>query len=140
MTEKLYQELDQVEIKQTISPIRFKDEAINKIQRKNINFGKRSYIFIPFIVSKDSHQKGLKLRVYKGSISEKETKKLFYVQYWFNGKARMYMLGRVSQSFGVKECDEELLKIYRDHTDPKTGYWSTGSKVWCVWWIKTSCC
>ena len=123
MTEKLYQELDQVEIKQTISPIRFKDEAINKIQRKNINFGKRSYIFIPFIVSKDSHQKGLKLRVYKGSISEKETKKLFYVQYWFNGKARMYMLGRVSQSFGVKECDEELLKIYRDHTDPKTGYW-----------------
>lgn len=60
MTEKLYQKLDQVEMKQTISPIRFKDEAINKVQRKNINFEKRSYIFIPFIVSKDSHQKGIK--------------------------------------------------------------------------------
>ena len=124
MTEKLYQKLDQVEIKQTISPIRFKDEAINKIQRKNINFGKRSFIFIPFIVSKDSHQKGLKLRVYKGSISDKETKKFFYVQYWYNGKSAMYKLGKVSQTFGVKECDEELLKIYRDHTDPKTGFWT----------------
>ena len=31
--------------------------------------------------------------------------------------------GRVSQTFGVKECDEELLKIYRDHTDPKQGFW-----------------
>ena len=124
MTEKLYQKLDQVEIKQTISPIRFKDEAINKIQRKNINFGKRSFIFIPFIVSKDSHQKGLKLRVYKGSISDKETKKFFYVQYWYNGKSGMYKLGKVSQTFGVKECDEELLKIYRDHTDPKTGFWT----------------
>ena len=45
MTDKLCQKLDQVEIKQTISPIKFKDEAINKIQGKNINFGKRSFIF-----------------------------------------------------------------------------------------------
>ena len=72
---KLYQELDQVKIKQTITPIRFKDEAINKIKKDNFIFGKRSYIFIPFIVSKDSHQKGLKLRVYKGSVKEKTTKK-----------------------------------------------------------------
>jgi hypothetical protein len=73
MTEKLYHKLDQVEIRQTVSPIRFKDEAINKIQRKNINFGNRSFIFIPFIVFKDSHQKGVKMRAYKGGISEKKT-------------------------------------------------------------------
>ena len=31
MTEKLYQKLDQVEIKQSISPIRFKNQKINQI-------------------------------------------------------------------------------------------------------------
>ena len=38
-------------------------------------------------------------------------------------KPECICLGRVSQSFGVKECDESCLKSYRDHTDPKTGYW-----------------
>jgi hypothetical protein len=37
MTEKLDQKLDQVKIKQA-SPIRFKDEAINKIRKQNIVF------------------------------------------------------------------------------------------------------
>ena len=32
----------------------------------------------------------------------------------------MYKLEKVSQTFGVKECDEELIKIYRNHIDPKT--------------------
>ena len=120
--EKLVPELEQVKIKQT-SPIRFRDEAINKIRKQNINFGKRSYIFIPFIVSKDSHQKGLKLRVYKGSSKNKDTKKVFYVQYWFNAKASKFKLGTYQQNFGVKECDELLAKIHKEHTDPKTGYW-----------------
>ena len=66
MTDKLDQKLDQANIAQT-SPIRFKDEAINKIRKQNIIWGKRTDLFISFIVSKDSHQKGLKLRVYKGS-------------------------------------------------------------------------
>ena len=48
MTEKLDQKLDQVEIKQTrsetdkLDPIRFKDEAINKIRKQNIVWGKRN--------------------------------------------------------------------------------------------------
>ena len=93
MTEKLDQKLDQVEIKQTrsetdkLDPIRFKDEAINKIRKQNIVWGKRSELFIPFIVSKDSHQRGLKLRVYKGSVRSTETRTVFYVQYWFNGRS-----------------------------------------------------
>ena len=129
MTEKLDHELDQVKIKQTstknenLEPIRFRDDAINKIKKGNINFGKRSYIFVPFIVSKDSHQKGLKLRVFKGSVKEKNTRRVFYVQYWFNGVARKFKLGAYSQNFGVKECDEYLLELHRTHTDPKTGYW-----------------
>ena len=121
-TQKLDQKLDQVDIKQT-RPIRFKDDAINKIKKQNIDFGKRSYVFFPFIVSKDSHQKGLKLRVYKGSLGDKTTKKVFYIQYWFNGRAQKYRLGDYSQRFGVRECDEELIKIHRDHTDPETGFW-----------------
>ena len=48
--QKLGQRLGQVDIKQTM-PIRFKDEAINKIKKQNIDFGKRSYVFFPFIVS-----------------------------------------------------------------------------------------
>ena len=123
MTEKLYQTLSQVKIEQTILKIRFKDEAINKIQKKNIHFGKRSFIFIPFIVSKDSHQKGLKLRVYKGSVKEKTTKKVFYLQYWYNGKSKFYKVGKYSQSFGVQECNNALIELYKKHTDAKSGYW-----------------
>tara|TARA_R100001594_G_scaffold43871_2_gene76031 strand:+ start:706 stop:2418 length:1713 start_codon:yes stop_codon:yes gene_type:complete len=123
MTEKLYSQLDQVEIKQTITPIRFRDDTINKIKKQNINFGKRSYVFIPFIVSKDSHQKGLKLKVYKGSLGDRETKRYFYLQYWYNGKARMYKVGNYSQSFGVQECNEALIELHKTHTDAKTGYW-----------------
>ena len=88
MTEKLDHKLEQVEIKQTrseIEPIRFKDEAINKVRKENYVFGKRLNLFIPFIVSKDSHQRGLKLRIYKGG--GKATRKVFYVQYWFNGRS-----------------------------------------------------
>ena len=76
MTEKLCHELGQAKIKQT-SPIRFKDEVINKIKKQNIEFGKRSYVIFPFIVSKDSHLKGLKLRVFKGSMNDSSTKKIF---------------------------------------------------------------
>ena len=119
----LGQKLGQVDIKQT-RPIRFKDEAINKIKKQNINFGKRSYVFIPFIVSKDSHLKGLKLRVYKGALGEKETVRVFYLLFWFNGKSCRYSLGHYSQTFGVKECDEAVRQIYLSHTDPKTGFWS----------------
>ena len=42
--EKLYLELDQAKIKQTIIPIRFKDEAINKVKKTQIAFAKRAGI------------------------------------------------------------------------------------------------
>ena len=74
--QKLVRELDQIEIKQT-SPIRFKDDAINKVRKQNIVWNKRTDIFIPFKVSKDSHQKGLKLRVFKGALGDKDTRRVF---------------------------------------------------------------
>ena len=45
-TKKLETQLETVEIKQTrdqIDPIRFRDEAINKIKKDNYNFCKKSF-------------------------------------------------------------------------------------------------
>ena len=121
MTEKLEQKLDQTEIKQTRtkpSSIRFNNGAINKIRGSQYIFGKNNFLFIPFNVSKDSHQRGLKLKIFKG-----REKKIFFVQYWFNGKPSKYRVGNYSQSFGAEECDEVLFQLHKTHTDPETGYW-----------------
>jgi hypothetical protein len=126
MTEKLEHKLEQVEIKQTrtpTKPIRFKDDAINKVRKENYVFGKKSNKFIPFIVSKDSHQKGLKLRIYKGTPGDKDTKKVFYLQFWFNNRSDVHKIGTYSQRFGVRECDEYLIELVKTHTDKKTGFW-----------------
>jgi integrase len=124
--EKLDTKLEQVEIKQTrssVEPIRFTENAINKVRKENYVFGKRPNLYIPFEVSKDSHLKGLKLRIYKGASGEKETKKVFYVQYWFNGKADKHSIGQYNQRFGVRECDEYLINLVKTHTDSKTRFW-----------------
>jgi len=124
--EILEHRLDQVEIKQTrtpTQPIRFKDEVINKVRKENYVFGKMPNKFIPFIVSKDSHQKGLKLRIYKGSPGQKDTKKVFYLQFWFGNKSDIHKIGTYSQRFGVRECDQYLIELVKTHTDMKTGYW-----------------
>ena len=55
-TEKLDTKLEQVEIKQTrslVEPIRFTENAINKVRKENYVFGKRPNLYIPFIVSKE---------------------------------------------------------------------------------------
>ena len=124
--EILEHRLDQVEIKQTrtpTQPIRFKDEVINKVRKENYVFGKMPNKFIPFIVSKDSHQKGLKLRIYKGAPGQKDTKKVFYLQFWFGGKADKHSIGQYNQRFGVRECDEYLINLVKTHTDSKTRFW-----------------
>jgi hypothetical protein len=77
-TKKLETSLETVEIKQTrdkVEPIRFRDETINKIKKENYNFGKKRFKFIPFKVSKDSHQKGLVLKILMANLPRKLTKK-----------------------------------------------------------------
>ncbi len=82
--EKLETPLETVEIKQTrdkVEPIRFRDEAINKVKKENYNFGKKRFKYIPFKVSKDSHQKGL---VLKGTIlSEQWEHAMNLINTWF---------------------------------------------------------
>ena len=118
--------LEQVEIKQTrssVEPIRFTENAINKVRKENYVFGKRPNLYIPFEVSKDSHLKGLKLRIYKGAPGQKDTKKVFYLQFWFGGKADKHSIGQYNQRFGVRECDEYLINLVKTHTDSKTRFW-----------------
>ena len=115
MTEKLETKLEQVEIKQTrdkVEPIRFKDDAINKIKKDNYNFGKKRFKYIPFKVSKDSHQKGVLLKILKGTVEDKQTDKVFCLRFWFNGKADIHWIGKYSQTFGTKECDEYHGSLY----------------------------
>ena len=50
-----------------IQPIRFKDEAINKVKSTNYEFGKKRELLIPFSVDKDSYRKGLKLKIFRSS-------------------------------------------------------------------------
>ena len=74
--QKLVTELDPIEIKQTsnkIEAIRFRDEAIKKIRKENLEFGKKRYLYIPFKVDKDTHLRGLKLKIAKGSPGSKNT-------------------------------------------------------------------
>ena len=125
-TEKLETPLERVEIKQTrdkVDPIRFRDEAINKVKKENYNFGKKRFKYIPFKVSKDSHQKGVLLKILKGTVEDKQTDKVFCLRFWFNGKADIHWIGKYSQTFGTKECDEYLVDLVKTHQDPKTKFW-----------------
>ena len=120
-TEKLEPGLERGEIKQTRTrqtPISFKNGAINKINSSQYTFGNKNFLFIPFKVSKDSHQRGLKLKIFKG-----KDLKVFYIQYWFNGKPSKHKVGNYSQSFGVDECNDALFELYKTHTDKENGYW-----------------
>jgi len=126
-TEKLEPQLDQDEKKQTrthLEPIRFREDAIIRVKNSQYNFNNKSFLFIPFKVSNDSHQKGLKLKIFKGTASDNKTnKKIFFIQYWFGGRPSKHKIGNYSQSFGVKECDEYLSELHKTHTDNRTGYW-----------------
>tara|TARA_R110002020_G_scaffold303443_1_gene518881 strand:+ start:1277 stop:3001 length:1725 start_codon:yes stop_codon:yes gene_type:complete len=126
-TEKLDTELDRVEIKQTrdkINPIRFKDEAINKVRKENYVFGKKRYLYIPFLADKDTHLRGAKLKISKGRSGSKITEKTFYVQFWFNERANKHKIGRYSQRFGTHECNEYLIELHKTHTDRETKLWT----------------
>ena len=112
----------------TRTKIKFDNNAIDKIKVEDLDF---SYIdkngnikfkrrlLLPFDVPKKSILKGLKLCVQKDSGS-----KLLWLQFWFNGKADYYSVGkRVPGSFGINECEDKLLPIVRSHTNDK-GHWT----------------
>ncbi len=118
--------LDKGKIKQTRykpDPIRLREDAINKIKKSNTEFGLKAFKDIPFKVSKDTHQKGLMLRIYKGAPGDDFTKRVFYVRFWFNKRSDVHNCENYSQSFGVNELNEYLIELDKTHKDRKTGLW-----------------
>lgn len=111
----------------SVKTIKFSDNAIEKfsltdddfvytdLATQKIKFKKQ--IYIPFSVEKNTHLKGLKLCVFRNTIT-----KSFVVQYWFNKKANYYVLGKfIPGVFTTKHCSEKLFELVKSHTD--NGLW-----------------
>ena len=84
----------------------------------------RDRLSFAFDVPKKSMFKGLKLVVYKPKISTKlKIKRNFYLNYWFNGKAKYYFIGTfIPGVFGIRQIEEILVPLVKEHTNTK-GYW-----------------
>lgn len=83
----------------------------------------RKHKYTPFKVGKNSCLKGLKLF----QTRDKEDK-YFVVQYWLNGKANYWTVGKFGPEFGTKEVEQKLFKISEDHKDSK-GNWVRDPKI-----------
>tara|TARA_B100000780_G_C20831587_1_gene330431 strand:- start:132 stop:518 length:387 start_codon:yes stop_codon:yes gene_type:complete len=110
---KLQSKLEDRPIAQTrgqLKKLKFTDYAIERYTADFINSkGKnRKQSVIPFDVSKNTSLKGLKLTQY-----QKTKKKVFTMQFWFNGKASYIYLGEFRPGiFGVKEVEGKGLKLW----------------------------
>ena len=65
----------------------------------------------------------MKLKISKGAPGEKDTQKTFFTQFWFNGRACKHKVGKISQRFGTKECNDYLIDLFDTHTDRATRLW-----------------
>ena len=99
--------------------LKFTDFAVEKYVASFFINGKvKARKYVPFDVSRHTILKGLKLCIQKSTGS-----KLFWLQFWFNGKADYYSVGkRIPGSWGVNEVEDKLLPIVRSHTNDK-GHW-----------------
>ena len=83
----------------------------------------RKHKYTPFKVAKNSCLKGLKLFQ-----TRKSKDKFFVVQYWLNGKANYWTIGKYGPEFGTKEVEQKLFKISEDHKDKK-GNWIRDPRI-----------
>ena len=103
------------------------DKAIEKLKVADFEFTyiakdgstkSKDRIHIPFKVAKKSTLKGLKLTLHKNT-----SRKNFCLKYWFKRKSKYYTLGKfVPGIYGIKQVEEELFPIVKEHTDKK-GHW-----------------
>ncbi len=113
MTEKLHNELDTNEIKQTRFKLPFKERSIGELKKTDITFGKSRFKWFKFDVPKGSSLKGLNLRV-----SRETGSKYFVLQFWFNGKSNYYYgLGSYpkAQCRDIEKLCLELAETHQDH-------------------------
>ena len=107
-----------------IEPIEFTNSAIKEIKVDRLDFGKKRYLEIPFIVPKGSHLKGLILTVSKAT-----KKKTFTLRFWINKKAYKHHLGdfkdyRSSNNpgFSCPHVNTKQYEIHKEHTNDKGLY------------------
>jgi len=91
-------------------------------ETNTIKFSKQ--IYVPFDVSKNTFLKGLKLCVFRGTNT-----KIFAVQYWFNEKSDILVLGKyIPKVFTTKDCQDKLFKLVKTHTNDN-GFWILNPKI-----------
>ena len=93
----------------------------SKMEKFKATFGtsKARYLVFSFDVTKGSHLKGLALKI------SKATKlKYFVLRYWYNKKLRRLVLGIFKSGYGIKEVNDKLYQLVKDHTNDK-GIWIT---------------
>ena len=91
-------------------------------ETNTIKFSKQ--IYVPFDVSKNTFLKGLKLCVFRGTNT-----KIFAVQYWFNKKSDINVLGKyIPKVFTTKDCQDKLFKLFKAHTN-ENGLWILDPKI-----------
>ena len=108
-------------------PLKFQDTAIERLnlidddfsyidkQTRTVKFKKQ--IYIPFDVSKNTHLKGLKLCIFRGTNT-----KSFVVHYWYNKQSKLHVLGKyIPGIFTTKHCSEKLFELFKSHTN--NGLW-----------------
>ena len=119
MTEKLDNKHATKDIKQTRKPrevIPFRDSAIEKINRMNIEFGSKRFKEYKFDVPKGSSLKGLLLR-----FSKKTESKSIVLGYWFGNRNEYYTIGTYPQ-IRCKDVEKICLELAETHQDER-GIW-----------------
>ena len=120
--EKLYNRLATTSIKQTGNKrnkrplIPFRDSAIEKISKTNIDFELKRFKEFRFDVSKGSSLKGLLLR-----FSRDTERKYFTMDIWIHGKKQHYTVGQFPH-VRCKDVERVCMNLAETHQDER-GYW-----------------
>jgi len=93
-----------------IEAIRFKEDVVNKIKSSNYAFGKKRELLIPFKMDKDTHRKGLKLKIYRGNVGEPNNTKKFIVQFWLNDETERINKNKLKKIIKRKKIIKEFSK------------------------------
>ena len=96
--------------------ISFRDSAIEKISKTNIDFELKRFKEFKFDVSKGSSLKGLLLR-----ISRRTGRKDFTIDIWFQGKTVHYTIGQFPQ-IRCKDVEKICIELSETHQDHR-GLW-----------------
>ena len=110
--------------------LEFTNSAIEKLKIEDLDFGNRTFVIIPFNVSKGSHLKGMTL-----TISKATKRKQFTLRFWHSGKYLKHNLGdyrsyKNSNNLGFTcvQANTKLYEIYQEHTNDK-GLYITSPKL-----------